>query len=356
MKSLEIHRDFRFNGVSFSTKEEFIDHTKSLDDSLYFFVKEWFNDRDFIIVKTSGSTGPPKTISLKKTHLTNSAKATGKYFSLPEKSRALLCLSMEYIAGKLMLVRAMVLGWHLDMVPVSKEPLKENTANYDFAAMVPLQVLHSLKNLNRINTLIIGGAPINAALEAKLQHLGTKVFLTYGMTETCTHIAAKPIHNNQTREQLFYTLPNVKVSADKRGCLVIDAPMVADGPVITNDLVKIYSPTSFEWLGRYDTVVNSGGVKLIPERIEQKLGRVMNTRFFLYGLPDDELGEKLVLVIESESSGALNISDYEKKIGQLETLTAYERPKQLFLVKRFMETPTGKIDKRRVIKDILDNS
>lgn len=354
MEGLKLHKNFCLNGVTFSDKEELIDFSKSLDKNIYLFVHEWFNKQDFIVVNTSGSTGKPKKISLNKRHLTNSAKTTGKYFSLPEKSKALLCLSTDYIAGKMMLVRAIVLGWHIDWVPPSKEPLKNNSALYDFAAMVPMQVRHSLEKLGQIKTLIIGGAPITPTLTSKLRPLRTKVYLTYGMTETCTHIALKSINGTEDGKPLFHTLPGVTIDTDERGCLVIDAPLVSDQPVITNDLVKIYSPTSFEWLGRYDTVVNSGGVKLIPEQIEEKLSPVMDTRFFVYGFPDEALGEKLVLVIENSFSETVKTSDYKEKIDQFENLTAYEKPKQVFLVKQFMETPTGKIDKRRIMRHILN--
>ncbi len=349
MKTFRLHKDFRLNGESFSTNEELLLFTKNLDKYIYLFVKEWLNNNDFVIVKTSGSTGKPKVINLKKEHVKNSARATGAYFSLPEKSKALHCLSAEYIAGKLMLVRAMELGWYLDVVPVSGNPLKDITTNYDFVAMVPLQVVHSIGSLYKVKKLIIGGAPITAALHEKLQGLDTDIYLTYGMTETCTHIAAKQLNGIET-DKLFHTLPNVEVATDDRGCLVIYAPLISDRPIVTNDLAKVYTPTTFEWLGRYDMVINSGGIKLIPEQIEQQLSPIMNHRYFVFGYSDEELGEKLVLVVEDCTASETTLQNYKERISQLNTLTAYEKPKQIFKTRHFAETPSGKIDRQATVK------
>src|SRR5690606_19702117 len=156
--------------------------------AIWKFILEWLDENDFITVKTSGSTGIPKNIKLQKDHVFNSAKATVNYFDLRENSKALLCLSSEYIAGKMMLVRAMIAGWDLYTSSPEKNPLAKFDGDFDFTAMVPYQVHHSLAELHKVKKLIVGGGAVSKKLENQLQQLRTSVYATYGMTETISHI------------------------------------------------------------------------------------------------------------------------------------------------------------------------
>lgn len=333
-----MHPSFKIDNTSF-TAESFHDYINDLlvSDEEYLkdigeFFSEWYNENDYVIVKTSGSTGLPKEIKLLKEHMINSAIATSTYFNLKARSTVLLCLSAQYIAGKMMLVRAIALGWNIFLKPPSSNPLEDNTI-YDFAAMVPMQVTHSLGKLHNIKQLIIGGAPVSEHLQKQLLQLSTQCYVTYGMTETCTHIAVKNLKINDS----YQVLPNVTVSQDDRDCLVISAPNISNELIVTNDIIKLTSKTKFKWLGRYDSVVNSGGIKLFPEQIEQKLSNIITSRFFVSSIPDHTLGEQLVLVIENDVE-----FDIDKNILS-EVLSKYEIPKKIVFVKKFKETPTGKI-------------
>lgn len=339
------HKKFRLNGNSFNSVAELLDFTGKNLPSWYPFMLQWFNESSFVKVKTSGSTGVPKEIQLKKRHMLNSAKATGNFFNLGPEASALLCMSTDFIAGKMMLVRALVLGWRLDVIAPSSCPLKDIEKSYHFCAMVPMQVQNSLDKLNFIDTLIVGGGAVQKELRNALQGNLCQVYETYGMTETITHVAIKPLNSGgrgAVMGELFVTLPNVSIVTDSRGCLVISAPDISDSRVITNDMVKIVSENSFKWLGRIDNVVNSGGLKLIPEEIEKKLRPMIDFDFFVAGLPDDLLGEKLVLVMECHSVP-------EKLWDQLkrtENLTRYERPKEVYGLKNFIRTKSGKIRRK----------
>lgn len=342
-----MHPSFKINNTWF-TVESFNDFISDLlvSDEEYLndigdFLFEWCNEKDYVIVKTSGSTGIPKEIKLLKKHMCNSALATGAYFSLKENSTALLCLSANYIAGKMMLVRAMVLGWNIYLKPPSSHPLNDDMS-YDFAAMVPLQVATAMDKINQIKQLIIGGAPVSQNLQEQLYQVSTKCYVTYGMTETCTHIAIKSLNKNT--EDVYQAIPGVSLSTDKRGCLVITAPKVSDEIVVTNDVVNLQSETKFQWLGRYDSIVNSGGVKLFPEAIEKKLSQIIVRRFFVAGVPDDKLGERLVLILEGDLDANFN----ENRLSEL--LLKYEVPKQTYYLKCFKETPTGKIHRTETLK------
>ena len=355
MENFNFHSSFQLNGHSFSSVSEILSYAKHLQPNTHTFLEQWFDTNDYVEVQTSGSTGVPKKIRLQKEHMKNSAKATGSFFELVEGTKALLCLSTDYIAGKMMLVRALTLGWHLDIVEPVSNPLEGIDAVYDFCAMVPMQLANSLNDLTKVKTLIVGGGAVSTTLQEKIKNISTSVYATYGMTETITHIALKKLNNFDVIEN-YMVLPHVKISVDSRGCLVIDAPKVSNEKIITNDVVKIISETEFEWLGRYDHIVNSGGVKLIPEQIEQKLSEIINERFFVIGIPDVVLGEKLILVIERNvTSSAVEKSAILNEVKNLKTLTKYEVPKEIYFLPKFVETETKKIQRRKTLDLVFKN-
>nr|WP_288832888.1 AMP-binding protein [uncultured Flavobacterium sp.] len=338
-----IHNFFKFNGVHFDSNglriaayyliKEGNEYEKSIGD----FLLDWFDDNPYIDLQTSGTTGTPKIIRKNKQALVNSALATGDFFKLKPGDTALCCLPVQFIAGKMMLVRSFILGLEIDFVAPNSNPLENVNKKYDFVAMVPLQVQNSLNELHKVKKLIIGGAKMANSLENKLLNVSTKVYETYGMTETITHIAAKKIG-----ERAFSILPNVSISQNENDCLVIDAPQLSDERLFTNDLVQIINDNQFVLLGRIDNVVNSGGVKLIPEKIEEKLADAIAARFFVGGIPDADLGEKLVLVIEGEKQ-VLDDSIFT-------VLDKYEKPKAVFFVPEFEITESGKIKRKAILK------
>ncbi|SFJ18073.1 AMP-binding protein [Myroides guanonis] len=342
MKKFQIHPDFKLNGQTFDELQlqhlafMLIKDGNPFEEDLGNLILQWFDDNDFVLLTTSGTTGAPKEIELNKEHMIASAKATAAFFGVFEKTKALLCLPTRYIAGKMMFVRAMILGWELDFVEPTSSPLDGITKDYDFCAMVPLQVENSLDNLHRIEKIIVGGARISTQLHNKLEGIDTSIYETYGMTETITHIAIKKLG-----EVAFTVLPHVVISTDSRGCLLITAPEITDEPVQTNDIVDIIDDKHFVWKGRIDNVVNSGGVKLFPEQIEERLAHYIPYRFFIIGKEDEVLGEKVVLVIESEP--------YVLKDEVFESLSKYEKPKEIQFVPEFEETPTGKILRRKIL-------
>ncbi|MBT7972714.1 MAG: AMP-binding protein, partial [Candidatus Marinimicrobia bacterium] len=333
------------------------------------FISEWYSSSDKIVLQTSGSTGKPKSISVKKEWMQNSAQLTEKTFGLKEGDTALLCMPMKYVAGKMMVVRALELGLDLKVVEPSSSPLKDIDGQIDFVAMVPLQLENSLNDLDKVKTLIVGGGQVSQQLIEELQKISTQIFETYGMTETLTHVAIKPL-NGPNRSDVFHALDGIQFGLDDRGCLVIHVPSIlslranppaggeawqshlntlnkeitslqpprndnsnSNATITSNDIVELIDDISFRWLGRYDNVINSGGVKIIPEGVESKLASaISNRRFFIAGLPDESLGEKVVLIIEGDEI-ALSFDLLEK----------HERPKEIYFIRNFVETGSGKI-------------
>jgi O-succinylbenzoic acid--CoA ligase len=331
-----VHNKFKLNGFNF-TKDDllrvaysFIKEGSAYEKPLGIFILDWFDSKSYLEINTSGSTGIPKIIRVDKQAMVNSALATGDFFGLQPGQKVLHCLPTDYVAGKMMFVRAFILGLDMEFVAPSSHPLEGVKGNFDFCGMVPLQAKNSLNDLHRIKKLIIGGAKVNKTLERELVNIPSQIYETYGMTETITHIAAKRVG-----ELSFTVLPNVKVTTDDRHCLVIDAHKISGEKIVTNDLVDLISDTQFVWKGRFDNVINSGGIKLIPEQIEEKLATLIPRHFFVYGQTDELLGEKLVLYVEGEPMRI------EESI--FEALDKYERPKEIVFVPEFKQTATGKI-------------
>lgn len=338
-----VHNQFKLNGFHLNREDlcrvaySFIKEGEDFEKPVGDFLLDWFDSKDYIEMQTSGTTGTPKLITVSKQAMVESALATGDFFDLQPGNVALHCLPVKYVAGKMMLVRAMILGLDLEFVAPSSHPLRNNEIDYDFVAMVPLQAQNSISELKKVKKMIVGGASINKTLEKQLLKLSAQVFETYGMTETITHIAARKLG-----EKAFTVLPGVTISYDDRNCLVIHAPRISDDVIVTNDIVELMNENQFVFLGRMDNVINSGGIKLIPEQIEEKLAHKMQQHFFIASKPDSELGEKVVLVIEGEKHD-LGVDLYEE-------LDKYEKPKEVIFIAKFKETDSGKILRKETLQ------
>jgi len=321
--------------------------------SLHQFILEWVNEKDFVTVNTSGSTGKPKKIQLSKKRMMNSAFMTGKYFGFKSGQKALLCLPCDYIAGKMMVVRAMMWGLDLQIVPPTGNPMATIDQPIDFAAMVPLQVTNifeqSPNKFKLIKKLIIGGGKVDTQLHAKLQDISTQCYATYGMTETITHVAIKGL-NGEHQTNYFEGLSGIHFTMDKRGCLAIEAPRLSEEIVVTNDIIDLKNNQQFEWLGRIDNVINTGGVKVFPEKIETKIEKFIAARFFITAFSDKKLENKVVLIIEGTEWKPKKINALTIDLKHI--LSKFEQPKAIYFVTQFEETPTKKIQRLRTKKKV----
>ena len=316
---------------------------------LYLFILDWLSDSDYVIMHTSGSTGTPKQINHLKSQMIHSALMTQAYFKFGPSTNALLALPASYIAGKMMVVRAFVSGMNLIVVEPSANPFLTVYDRIDFVAITPYQLGHSMNELKTWTqgSILVGGGEISLALEKDCQQLSATVYASYGMTETSSHIAMRVV-NSSARSQYYSVLDGVEVSLDSRGCLVIQAPGLIAEPLVTNDLVVFVDPSHFEWLGRFDQVINSGGVKIFPEVIERKLAPFISDRFFISALPDPFLGEKVVLFLEANSF------DNQKFESVFQTsLSKFEVPREIIAIPHFELSSTGKILKNQLVVNYL---
>lgn len=305
------------------------------------FLRDWFSSSEEITVHTSGSTGAPKPRVVRKSQMIQSAKMTCQFLNLNTQTQALLCLPMSFIAGKMMVVRALVSGYCLHVIQTDGHPFRDIDFAVDFAAMVPLQVFNTLNNkeeksrFESVAQVIIGGAAIDPEMEKLLQDLPNSVFSTYGMTETLSHIALRRVNGSEA--SLYYTpLPSVSLRTASDDSLIIDAIDVCDETLQTNDIVVFDSVGNFRVIGRKDNVINSGGVKLQIEQIEAKIAHLFMSPFAISAKPDARLGEKVVLYSERELTGA--------QLDQMQALLSkYEYPKEFILIDQIPRTDSGKI-------------
>ena len=314
------------------------------------FCKDWLDGKDSFVQATSGSTGVPKLQEITRQQLMASATATGAFFGVNSEFKLLCCLNPAYIAGKMMLVRALVWDCEITLVEPNAAPLASQEEHVDLVAMVPLQVEtslfshSSLEKLKAIQTVLIGGAPLSDSLQIALSKGGIAAWQTFGMTETVSHIALARIG---TGELIYEALPGVEIGESGNQCLWIQSPMSGSEKIQTNDVIELRSKNSFVWLGRADFVVNSGGIKLFPEQLEKKINAWMSDRYpgvpyFFFGKADDRLGQRLVLYVEGESS-QFNLEELEEQLKKL--LGKFEVPKKINLLPRFTYTETGKINR-----------
>lgn len=312
-------------------------------------INKWNSNEPIFEFLTSGSTGKPKKIQLKRDQLAASASATIEALNLKSHHTAMLCINPQFIGGTMMIIRALVNEMPLLLKEPSGNPLKHVETKVDFIALVPLQLHEILRNpttkkkLSEVRTVIVGGGAVNKNILSEIENLPCKIYSTYGMTETVSHIALRKL-NGVDKSEYYSTLPEVKIRTDDRDCLIINAPSTDSKDIVTNDIVEIYDSTTFKWIGRFDNAINTGGIKINSELLEEKISLILHdhkisNNFFISSLPDEKLGEKIVLFLEADQ-----VTDTFK--GELKKrLSKFECPKEVFIINKFQYTDNSKINR-----------
>jgi len=318
----------------------------NLDSSAQRFVDEWNSRQPYIVAHTSGSTGKPKPIKLLKSDMIVSAEATCSFFNLTPESWMLCPLSCEYIAGKMMYVRSLVANNNLIFESPSNHPISPGSlsilkdASIHLLPIVPSQALSIIDNIHilpEITSAIIGGAPLSTDAEKRFMRLPINAFATYGMTETCSHVALRKLGTDS-----YKALPHVTFDTTVDNRLIIKSVSSNWSHLVTNDVVRLLSDTEFLWLGRADNVINSGGVKLHPEIIENELSPFIDNAFYVRGIPDHKLGMALQLVIE-DSDGTADKRAIIAAIASAPDIHPYHKPRYIVTVPHIPRTPNGKV-------------
>ncbi|MCX2740355.1 AMP-binding protein [Pontibacter anaerobius] len=327
------------------------------------FCRSWLNGVQEFPIQTSGSTGVPKTINLTRTQLEASARRTIKLLQLQPADHTLVCLNTEYIAGMMMLVRGFVADLQMNIVEPISNPLTLVSPDeaIAFASFVPMQ-LHTilqetperLEQLNRMKGILVGGAPVTPTQQRELLQIQAPIYHTYGMTETCSHIALRKL-NGPNAADYYNVLDNIQVGLDKRGCLTIKGDVTNNELLVTNDIVELLTPTRFRWIGRADNTINTGGVKVQTEKVELAIAEAFvdndtSPRFFIAPQPDEVLGEKIVLIMEGEKLQQEEEQQLFERLRPL--LKKFEMPKEVYYSHSFSETATGKISRQRTMQKL----
>ncbi len=317
-----------------------------LESRVVKFIISWLTGQKEFAMPTSGSTGTPKETHLSREALQYSARQSMEYID-PTGSyqTTLLCINPDYIGGLMVVIRALTHDLDVSMVaPTSRLADVLGKECYDLVSMVPMQVQYLLDHhpdtLLQFKTILIGGAPLPHEYIVKLKSLKVvRCFQTYGMTETASHIALKNLTDG---DDSFEVLGDAEIQQDNRGCLKVKGSVTDHQWIQTNDVVELTDPRHLRWLGRADFVINSGGVKVHPEILEASLSSQLKMPFFVAGLPDASLGQKVVMIVESPEPVTLDFSH----------ISQYSRPKEVYYSPGFSYTPSGKVNRTETLKKL----
>jgi O-succinylbenzoic acid--CoA ligase len=360
----------RFNGINlqdvFYSAQQLRENGRELagksrhdwQKCLFSFSYAWLNGKTSFVVQTSGSTGTPKEITLTREQMKASARGTGRMLNLSHGDVSLMCLSARYIAGIMMLVRAIELGLQITVTEPVSNPFRPEFVRdqmFDFTALVPLQLQTILDDgdrdcLERMKAVLVGGADISPRLVNELKNLSCPVYQTFGMTETATHIAVRRLDGlNPTP---YYTvLDGITIGMDERNCLTVQGAVTNNRKLVSNDIIEMVPGDQFRWLGRLDNVINSGGIKIFPEALEARIQKIVSTgsrhetAVMIFGLPDERLGERVAVVFERPELSGEFIEQMHIRFQQ--HFDKYERPLTIYNLAEFIYQPNGKIDRRR---------
>jgi len=326
-----------------------LSETPELQAQVQNFLRAWQQDLPFIF-QSSGSTSKPKSFQFTKDQLLTSAKASTKALQLDKHTKALVCLPLTSVGGLLQLARAIHANFELFIDLPTSRPLQNFDTAINFISMVPTQLQQSLKHeplkLSGIEKILIGGAPLEENLIKACSNLSISLIQSYGMTETLSHVALRFIGNGVSAP--FKAIEGVHFE-QQQNCLTIHYPALLDAPLYTNDLVNLIDEQHFEWLGRADFAINSGGVKIIPEQLEKTLSSVLSHPFFVTSVPDDKWGSVVGLVIEGE---AVDLGLDWAALG----LVAAAVPKKIAFIAQFQRTQTLKIKRQETLANLTDAS
>lgn len=327
--------------------------TGDIDMTQQEFERIWKDSEEYVECRTSGSTGEPKEIRLRKDFMRSSARRTNRFFGIDERSRLHTCLDFKYIASIMMTVRADVAGCRLTSEIPSSHPLGEVTADerIDLVSMVPAQmewVLDSRQVWSGIRNILLGGSGVPSLMRKRIAMSPYTVWESYGMTETASHIAIRKVEEDDLP---FKTLDGISVGVNEEGCLTIVMP--GGERLTTTDIAELTGENEFRILGRADHAVISGGIKIHPEELERKLGPFIAYDYCLTGIPDKKWGEKLVLAVESQGDSfdddllreavGVRLRQY-RKILEL----GVKSPKDVVIVSSLPRTSKGKVDRKKL--------
>ncbi len=327
-----------------------INELPELSQQVVLFCKKWLNNETDFLFHTSGSTGIPKPINLSRQQMQASAQATIRFLNLTSHEHILVCINTKMIGGAMMLVRAMELDCSATVITPNAKVLQELSPahSFTFASFVPMQLAQAeLEKIDNFKNILVGGSAVSFHLNKQFQQSKARVWHTYGMTETVSHIALRGVH-----KKYFTIIGDTEIKQDERNCLMIRGAVTDNKWITTNDVAQLHSNNEIEILGRADDIINSGGIKFFAKAIEALLEKsAPHISFFVSSVEDEKLGQKIIAVFEKELPEPKILDAWKKEITQ--NISAYAVPKQILVTPAFARTASGKINKTDTLKSIM---
>ena len=361
-----------------SYKRIHFDHVKTfvIEDlhhviGVSFTIKEKFeSDEVATIMYTSGTTGYPKAVLQSFGNHLHSAVSSCENLGLDESDKWLCITPLYHVSGLSIMFRSKIIGLAVylqagfDVLEVKHAiEYKGVTITSVVANSLGRMMNEDIKYPKRFKGMLLGGGPASSELLKKCSDIGLAVFLSYGMTETCSQIVTlRP--EDVLRKMGSAGRPisgcEVKIVKDNRKCQPrLSGEIVVKGPNVTNGYLYGEKSESFKngWFytgdigyldeegflfvqDRRSDIIISGGENVYPAEIESVLLSYPNVLDVgVVGYDDEKWGSVPVAFVVLDKL----VSIEDLSCFCLKRLAKYKVPKKFIIVKELPRNATGKL-------------
>jgi O-succinylbenzoic acid--CoA ligase len=335
---------------------------------------------------TSGTSGAPKIVPLKRRQMYFAAEASARNFKPRLNHFWLLCLPLNHVGGISIILRSLLYGsaifrmksFHPKLITTF---LKENKL-FQAASLVPTMLKRLLEISgfyvhSNFKAILLGGGPIDPELIKKCRNKGIPLVPSYGMTETCAQIAANPIlkpsgkYGPMRSVGSIFTPNQIQIRDDQQkpvginnsGEIWLKGPQVFDG-YLNRDNTQYFDEKGWFKTGdfghlnannqlfiesRRSDLIITGGENVSPFEVEAELEKIDPiTEAAVIGLPDSQWGQKVVAVVVAKTNEKINTGKIQQELKK--RITPFKVPKQIIQAENLPRTRTGKIVRSKLSK------
>lgn len=329
-------------------------------------------DGTALVLTTSGSTGGPKGVLLPHTALRASTAASIERLGARPGDRFVLALPLHHVAGLQVVLRSWACGTEPQLVADPGDPTAIAATDGEHISLVPTQLARLLDAAPTLDPLppwrsvLVGGAHLDADLDARAREAGIPVVTSYGMTETCggcvydghpldgVEVALREDRRIRIRGPVLFSGyldvpgpvsgsgPRTQGAAARAGTPVTRPPLDRDGWFTTSDLGEVRDGR-LRVLGRGDDVIISGGENVPAATVATALRTHPGVAdAAVVGLPDPRWGERVVAVaVPADPASPPTLEVLRAHVGT--THPAAFAPRQLVLVDALPRDGMGKV-------------